>query len=255
MLAWLILAVPTIIDTAICIRRWDFSETSQTVSVLTREHGIIRGLAKGAKREEGNFSGGLDVLTRGEVIASVKPPGTGRELALITAWHLQDMYRVLRQNLRANQAALYMADLVHHMLQEQDPHPNVFDALAHALERLSDPAHVEPTLMQFQWTLLSDAGYQPELVRDAQTGGAFSDDATLRFSARAGGLVSGADAEGWRVRRETIDVLRSIAAGASIAHHDEQSLRRANRLLAAYCREIIGSEPPAMRWAFPDAPL
>ena len=49
----------TLKDTAICIRRWDFSETSQTVSLLTREHGILRGLAKGAKREKGTFSGEL----------------------------------------------------------------------------------------------------------------------------------------------------------------------------------------------------
>jgi DNA repair protein RecO (recombination protein O) len=244
--------VPVITDTAICIRRWDFSETSQTVSLLTREHGIIRGLAKGAKREKGNFSGGLDVLTRGEVIANVKPPGTGRELALITAWHLQDLYRVLRQSLRANRAALYMADLVHHMLEEQDPHPGVFDALAAALEELNDPSSVEPALLRFQWALLSDAGYQPELMRDAQSGAALPNRATLEFNPRAGGLVSASQGEGWRVRRETVATLRAVAAGDSIAPHDEESVRRANRLLAAYCREIIGSEPPAMRWAFPD---
>ena len=44
--------MPIIADTAICIRCWDFSETSQTVSLVTREHGVVRGLAKGAKREK-----------------------------------------------------------------------------------------------------------------------------------------------------------------------------------------------------------
>ena len=42
--------MPTITDNAICIRRWDYSETSQTVSLLLRNHGVIRGLVKGAKR-------------------------------------------------------------------------------------------------------------------------------------------------------------------------------------------------------------
>src|SRR5690606_40070296 len=81
--------MPTITDNAVCIRRWDFSETSQTVSLFTREHGILRGIAKGAKREKGNFSGGLDILTRGEVVAILKP---GRELATLTAWQLQEIY-------------------------------------------------------------------------------------------------------------------------------------------------------------------
>lgn len=244
--------MPVITDTAICIRRWDFSESSQTVSLLTREHGIIRGLAKGAKREKGNFSGGLDVLTRGEVVANVKPPGTGRDLALITAWHLQELYRVLRQSLRANRAAQYMADLVHHMLEEHDPHPGVFDALATALDHMKDPATVETALLRFQWALLSDTGYQPELTRDAQTGAALPESATLEFNPRAGGLGSASHGDGWRVRRETIQALRAVAAGQAVESHDEESIRRANRLLAAYCREIIGSEPPAMRWAFSD---
>ncbi|MHC4990131.1 MAG: DNA repair protein RecO, partial [Planctomycetota bacterium] len=69
--------MPTIQDQAVCIRHWDFSETSQTVSLLSREHGVIRGLAKGAKREKGTFSGGIDLLTVGEVVAITK---RGREL-------------------------------------------------------------------------------------------------------------------------------------------------------------------------------
>ncbi|MCZ6836092.1 MAG: recombination protein O N-terminal domain-containing protein, partial [Planctomycetota bacterium] len=73
--------MPTISDSAVCIRRWDFSETSQTVSLFTHTHGIIRGLAKGAKREKGAFSGGFDVLTQGHLVAIVKP---GRDLATLT---------------------------------------------------------------------------------------------------------------------------------------------------------------------------
>ena len=111
--------MPTISDYAICIRRWDFSETSQTVSLFTRESGIIRGLAKGAKREKGKFSGGFDLLTLGQVVAIVKP---GRDLATLTEWDLQDTNRHLRANLRVNKTALYIADLIHHMLTDHDPH-------------------------------------------------------------------------------------------------------------------------------------
>ena len=51
-------------DQAICIRHWDYSETSQTVGLFGRTLGCFRGLAKGARRERGSFSGGLDLLTR-----------------------------------------------------------------------------------------------------------------------------------------------------------------------------------------------
>ena len=60
-------------DSAVCLRCWDYSETSQTVSLLTREHGILRGLAKGAKRPKASFSGGFDPLTCGQLVAIIKP--------------------------------------------------------------------------------------------------------------------------------------------------------------------------------------
>jgi DNA repair protein RecO (recombination protein O) len=242
--------MPTIVDNAVCIRTWDFSETSQTVSLFTHEHGIIRGLAKGAKREKGAFSGGLDVLTRGEVVAIVKPT---KDLATITAWHLQDLFPALRKSLPANRAAMYMADLVHHMLIDHDPHPRIFDAFVEALSAMTDSGAIESALLRWQWLLLAETGYQPQLDQDAQTGGGLPNNSpTLGFSATAGGVV--ADTSGgdrWRVRRETIDALRQVVNDQS-GGADLESVRRANRLLAAYVREILGSELPAMRWAFAD---
>jgi DNA repair protein RecO (recombination protein O) len=243
--------MPTISDTAVCIRRWDFSETSQTVSLFTREHGIIRGLAKGAKREKGSFSGGLDVLTRGHVVAIVKP---GRELATLTEWHLQETYRVLRQRLDANRAGLYMADLVHHMLTDQDPHPPLFDALVDALGEMTDSSKIETALLMLQWRVLEESGYRPELERDAETGRPLPQEGeALAFSARAGGVVvSPTGSDHWRVRRTTIDLLRVLSEGRPLEGSDAEVVRRANRLLAVYCRELIGAELPTVRWAFSD---
>jgi recombinational DNA repair protein (RecF pathway) len=154
---------------------------------------------------------------------------------------------------------MYMADLVHHMLIDHDPHPRVFDALSSALARIDEQAsHADVALLNLQWATLSEAGYTPELQRDARSGAHLPDSpaAALAFSAAAGGIVDGGAAEPpgdrWKVRRETIDLLRDLAAGGDIAKRDGADVRRANRLLAAYAREIIGSEPPAMRWAFPD---
>jgi DNA repair protein RecO (recombination protein O) len=243
--------MPTISDSAVCIRRWDFSETSQTVSLLTREHGIIRGLAKGAKREKGAFSGGLDVLTRGQVVAIVRP---GRELATLTEWHLDETYRVIRRRLDANRAGLYMADLVHHMLTDQDPHPPVFDALVEALDGLADPSQVGMALLLFQWRVLAETGYRPEVERDAETGRPLPEDAeVLAFNPRAGGIVAApVGSDHWRVRRSTVELLRTVASGSPAVPIEPEAVRRANRLLAVYCRELIGSELPTMRWAFSD---
>jgi DNA repair protein RecO (recombination protein O) len=243
--------MPTISDTAVCLRHWDFSETSQTVSLFTREHGVVRGLAKGAKRERGSFAGGIDVLTRGQVIAIVKP---GRDLATLTEWHLEETFRVLRRDLEANRAAFYMADVVHNMLTDHDPHPRLFDALCRGLGALGGPAPIPAALLEVQWAVLEETGYRPELNRDVQTGDPIDSDLDpLTFDAQAGGLVSDdRPGRGWRVRLETISLLRAVAAGEPAVTADEIVLGRANRLLAAYCRELIGREIPSLRWAFSD---
>ena len=242
--------MPTVSDNAICIRRWDYSETSQTVSLFLREHGIIRGLVKGAKRAGGGFDGGIDLLTHGQVVAIVRP---SRDLATVTAWHVVEIFRSLRERIEANRAGLYMVDLVHHMLTEHDPHPFLFDALRSALRKLDDVAEIPRTLLHFEWALLCETGYRPQLDRDAETGEALpSGGPTLAFSSSAGGVVADSGApDRWRVRRETIEVIRAVAEDRP-TDGDPQRLERANRLLAWYIRELLGHEPKAMRWAFPD---
>ena len=210
---------------------------------------MLRGIAKGAKRPRSAFSGGFDPLTSGQLVAIVKP---GRELALLTAWHLQEVHRALRQNLAANRAALYMADLTHRMLTDQDPHPEVFDALSSALKRCGMPGESARALLVFQWQILDACGYRPELQHDVVTGDALDEASeAFGFSPIHGGTVADTgEHDRWRVRPATITLLRSLASGSAVEDHD--SVERANRLLACYTRELLGDEPPAMRWAFPD---
>ena len=104
--------MPPVHDIALCIRHWDWSETSQTVSLFTRTHGLIRGIAKGSKREKSNFSGGIELLTRGQALFILKPAA---DLANLTAWDLQETFPAIRRNLSSFYSAMYMADLLQHI--------------------------------------------------------------------------------------------------------------------------------------------
>ena len=44
-------------DNVICLGKVTYSESSQIVTLLSKDHGKIRGIAKGARREKGGFSG------------------------------------------------------------------------------------------------------------------------------------------------------------------------------------------------------
>lgn len=229
--------MPTIVDQALVIRHWDYSETSQTVCLFTREHGVLRGLAKGSRREKSRFSGGLEVLTRGEIVAIAK---TGAELATLTEWDLQEVFWSARRDLGAHRAGLYIVDLIHHAVLDHDPHPRLWDQTVEALRALADPDVQGRAVLAFQWSLLVEIGYQPRLEAGSPgRGGVF------QFSARAGGLV-GDDAgargrnigETWGVRSDTIAALRALEAGRS-PEAPPETLDRASRLLAEYLRVVL----------------
>ncbi len=242
--------MPTLVDEAVVLRHWEFSETSQTVSLLCRASGALRGLAKGARRERSAFSGGFETLTRGEIVAIVKP---STELAVLTEWDLREVFWGARRDLAAHRAQLYMVDLVHHAVTLADPHPALYDALVAALREAVDAPSAARALLRFQWTLLVETGYRPRLATDE---GALP--ATVGFSPRAGGVVPdpgpGVDAardEVFRVRRATIRLLERVERGEPLADADPRAVDRASRLPAASLRTILGRELPSLDAVLP----
>lgn len=239
--------MPTFADDGVVIRLWDFSETSQTASIFTREHGLIRGLAKGARRPHSKFSGGFDLLTRGQIVAIVKP---GVELANIIEWDLQEVFWAARRDLRAHYAALYFVDLIAHAITDHDPHPTLFDALVVALRAVEDPDARALAALRFQWAALAETGYKPVLDRDAVSGEQLAPARAYGFSPNAGGVTTdpGRNSTGvWRVRPETIDALAAAADAAPSRNGDAPSpnaLAGANRLLAQYFAVVLGRAPP-----------
>jgi DNA repair protein RecO (recombination protein O) len=240
--------MPTIKDNAVCVRLMDWSETSQVVVIMTQTHGKISAVAKGAKRQTpstlAKFSGGVELLTAGEAVLIVKPSS---ELANLIEWNLVDAHWHLRQNFRGFELGMYAADLVHHLVHDHDPHEGTFEALRGFLRELGD-GPMQAALIRFGWALVVDLGYKPVLEADAQTGESLDEEAsTLAFSAAAGGLVADTGAaDRWRVRRQTVDVLRAVEAGAPLADFDEAALRRANQLMCVYFRAILDKQLPTM---------
>jgi len=239
--------MPRFKDQAICLREFDWSETSQVVVLLTEQHGLIRGLAKGSKRQSPSsiqrYSGGIELLTRGQVLATTSPT---RELASLTEWDLQDDFYHLRRSLPAQRLAMYAADLAAAMLAEQDPHPRTYNSMGTLLTSLTDAGHRQAALLRFQWDLLDDGGFKPELQRDVLTNKPLPAAKTYTFDPVAGGLSIRNGIADWRVRRKTVDILRSAEAREALTDFDEAALTRANKLLCTYARSILDRELPTM---------
>lgn len=233
-------------DDAICLRHSEWSETSQHVTLLGREHGLIRGLARGSRRERSAFSGGFELLARGTLVFYEKPT---RELANVTAWDLTATHAYLRKDLPSLWRAMYAIDLVQRALPVREPHPRTFDQLAGLLS--ASTIGME-SLTLFQWALLEEAGHKPDLG-DPPPGGTppvvyfLPDAGRIEIDRPAGGH------EAWPMRGKTLEALRSITSGERPqTSADEATWTRSAAFLCVNWMWVLGRPIPAARAVFGD---
>lgn len=253
--------MPTVQDQGICVRHWDWSETSQTVTLLTRDHGLLRCIAKGSKREKAPFSGGVELLTRADLVAIIKPSS---ELAQLTAWDLTEPMAMVRRSYARYIACMYMVDLIPRTVHDLDPHPALYDALALTLSTVGGqdacPDALLPAwLAWFQWAVLHETGSKPEVMIDVRTGEDLAPEAPVGFAWDMGGLTAlprnAPEPPGiGRIRPGTATILRSLDQGEEPPDlpGSVDEITRAGRVLAARLRALIGHEPPALGWVFPE---
>ncbi len=244
--------MPRFHDDAIVLRRWDWSETSQIAWVFTRDHGLIRGVAKGSKRPRSAFDGGLEPLTRGEIGVISKPDA---DLATFTSWDLQDVCFAARASLEANRVGLFVVGLLASIVTDHDPQPRIFDELVIVLDQLGGEW---PDLwfiaVRFQWAALIDTGHAPRLEAADQL---LQSRAirVLGFDPQGGEFLPdpGVHSAGmWRVRASTVRAVSAIANGHPAG--PDADARLVNRFLLTYWTWILGREPRVASLLSPPVP-
>lgn len=182
---------------ATIFRRSDFRETSRIVTCLTREHGRVTGLAKGAHRPDSPFLGRIDFLN--EVRATFSPDRGG--LRLLVRVELVRERRALREPVRFF-AASHLAQLCEFAMPDARPDAVAYDLLAGGLsllERCPPPA-VQRVVLGLELRLLAHLGALPDLDHCAECGAALSDrayrtDDSLAFFCREHGGPPGRAAD------------------------------------------------------------
>ena len=176
-------------DRCICLRKTEYSETSQILTLFSRAHGIVRVIAKGAHRRTkagaSKFDGGIDFLDVGQAVFSHDP---ARDLPPLTEWNLCEGHLELRRSLRGIYLGLYAAELVGRLFEEHDAHPDLFDRLEGVLADLATPRR-EEAFLAFELDLLRESGYLAELFACALCGTEMDGTEAAFFTPGRGGVV------------------------------------------------------------------
>ena len=173
---------------AIVVRLVDFSETSQVVTLFTREFGKIGALAKGAHRQKGPFDFALDLLTLTRVVFLRKSSGG---LDLLTEAKLEHRFRPPDHDLAPLFAGYYLAELLLGLTDEYDPHPELFDIAAETLQTLSREGkkNISPLILSFELSALRLLGHLPNLEQCVECGKTISTEGDVAFGQSSGGVL------------------------------------------------------------------
>ena len=232
-------------DRAICLRGVNYSETSQVVTLLCREYGKLTVMAKGSRRAKNKFDGPIELFALGEVSLS---PGVGEAMGTLTEFNQQPVFRGLRANLEALNAAMLAAELTDKLTEMHDPHAELFDTMERFLTDVQEAEGMGSVLLYlivYQLTLLAAAGIRPVFDRCVNCSNTLSERwRTIYFSGQNNGLVC-PDCESAFVEKKRIsaNAATALADLKKLRNLNERQIREVENLLIYHFTELLGRPP------------
>lgn len=182
----------------IVLKTHALGDTSRIVTVYTRDHGLRKFVAKGARKLPSRFGFALEPLSRSRFVFYLKPD---RDLHLLSKAEVLDAVGSRLTELSRLAHAQAALELVDRLVWGEEPHARLYALLMQALDGCARaPVVTLPAVtLAFQLQLASELGYRPRLDQcavDAQPvsqrrafsparGGLLCD----RCAAREGGVV------------------------------------------------------------------
>ncbi len=242
--------MPAIADDAIVLARLDYSETSQILVLFTRRHGKVRAIAKGIKRStKTRFAAGIDLLDVGRIVVSSRHERSAH-LATVTEWKQTRSLSGLREKLCRIQGAQYTAEVTAHLIEDWDPHVELFDGFLSTLVELSEASDPLGPVVAYQLRLVESIGSLPRFDACMQCGRSRD---LSHFSSLDGGMIcrncEPGQVEKWEVSPATLETVRVRAnrglgpARISAGDKAHDSLGGAFGVLNYHIAHLMGRQP------------
>jgi DNA repair protein RecO (recombination protein O) len=227
----------SLITPAVVLRVVNYGESDRIVTLFGRDTGRLSALARGARKSQRRFAGGLSLCAVGAAAVRERP---GAELATLERFDATEAHASLGSDVARMAHAAYAAELVGKLCAPRQVEPAVYDWLQAFLRLLDGDGASAERLRVFEIGLLRDLGFGPVLDTCAGCGGqAFEGRApaevAFRWDPDRGGAVCTACARGGRplqpaVREALIRLARTPlddAAAESLAPDVNRDCREA----------------------------
>jgi DNA repair protein RecO (recombination protein O) len=147
---------------AFVLHSYPYKETSLIIDLLTRDHGRVAVVAKGAKRPMSKLRGVLQTFQPLQTSWS----GKSELRTLIDAEWVGGMLPIEKTALLCG---FYLNELLVKLLARDDPHPALFDQYVATLNELAHGEPAQIVLRKFERALLKETGVAANLGRSTTT--------------------------------------------------------------------------------------
>jgi DNA repair protein RecO (recombination protein O) len=195
-------------EVGIVLRTMRLGEADRIVTMVTKDRGKVRAVAKGVRKTKSRFGSRLEPLMHVSLQCY-----EGRSLDTITQVETIDHFRAIREDLDRLSRASQLLEVIDAIVQEGEDDPRLYQMLLGALRTLeSSPSPlVAPA---FFWKLLAHVGFRP--ITDACATCDAADD-LVAFDLNEGGVLCRDHARGTRLTPEALVLLRRILGGDLVA--------------------------------------
>jgi DNA repair protein RecO (recombination protein O) len=204
-----------ITTTALCLRKVDFSETSQILTLIADKVGTVGAIAKGAKREKSSVGGPLDLMCLYNVVLYDRSKrGT---LSILSQAELIDFFPAARHTTAAFTAIERMRELLLAIEVSPSDGPSVLLLAVKAMRALGEDQLPAAVFARFGWSLLAAMGLEPVVSHCVVSGIEPTGRVDVAFSVNEMGLLAPPHNEGRtdlvRVTPATLKALQALASG------------------------------------------
>jgi DNA repair protein RecO (recombination protein O) len=167
----------------VVLRHHNLGEADRIVTLLTPGRGILRAVAKGARKPNSKLGGQLDLVRRVSISAR-----SGRTLDSISQAETIESYAKLKVDLDLMAKAFYLCELTEKFAVEDAPAADVYRMLIDGLSQLESTAVPDLMIHWYEMRLLQMNGSQPQIQRCVDCGDELEQEDHV-FSAMRGGIA------------------------------------------------------------------
>jgi DNA repair protein RecO (recombination protein O) len=147
---------------AINLKSYNLSESDKIIVMYSREHGLIRCVAKGSRKPASKIGGMMDLLIANKLMLA-----KGKNLDIVCQAEGVDAFKHIRKDINKLTYAMYCAELVSNFGMENDTNSSkIYDLLFETFKNTglaANNAEIIWTVVKFQLKLMEYLGYAVEL--------------------------------------------------------------------------------------------